>query len=259
LSNPTKPTQIGKNRTGISTSPIDSAAMISGAERPEAEIPGTASSLMNARIAWSREAAPVGTMAPPASLKGIAKTVMEKLKGNEPLVYLDKLGERLAFERSGTRLYEGLLAKFEASSTQHDPTINTQAILEIHDDELTHVAVLQQAIVDLGGDPTVMTPCADVTAVASMGLFQAMSAPQTTFTQALGIALIAELTDNAGWELLIDLATGLGQDEHVRQFRLAMVDEQRHLEMISRWHAVAVVGQAGVMDEVVEAAIEPPV
>jgi hypothetical protein len=33
------------------------------------------------------------------------------LGGKEPIVFLDKLGERAAFERSGTRLYETLIAK----------------------------------------------------------------------------------------------------------------------------------------------------
>jgi hypothetical protein len=37
------------------------------------------------------------------------------LNGSEEMVLLvDKLGERLAFERSGTRLYETLLSKFDS-------------------------------------------------------------------------------------------------------------------------------------------------
>jgi rubrerythrin len=257
LSNPTKPTQIGNNRTGIATSPIDSTAMIAGAEELGALVPTAATNIMSFRIALSRESNPVGTMPPPASLKGVAKTIVEKLKGKNPMVYLDKLGERLAYERTGVRLYDAFLAKFEASDSR-DGSVTSQAIIDIRDDELVHVGVLHQAIQDLGGDPTAMTPCADVTAMASLGLLQAITAPATTFTQALSVVLIAELADNVAWELLSDLADGLGQDEHVRLFNLAIADEQRHLEMVSRWHATAVVHQAGVADEVLSSSPEMP-
>ena len=52
-------------------------------------------------------------MPPPTSLKGVAKTAVDMLKGSKPTVFIDKLGERAAFERTGTRLYQGALAKFD--------------------------------------------------------------------------------------------------------------------------------------------------
>ena len=39
------------------------------------------------------------------------KTALNKLTGVSPEMLIDKLGERLAFERTGVRLYEALLAK----------------------------------------------------------------------------------------------------------------------------------------------------
>jgi rubrerythrin len=247
LSHPVKPTQVGKNRTGMATSPIDGAALLEATA--SALVPGgDLGELWRMRVQASRVAPPVGTMPVPATLKGVAKTVLEKLKGHEPAVYLDKLGERLAFERTGARLYEALRVKLEASHAP-DPEITAEVIADIRDDELTHMALVEKAIRDLGGDPTVMTPCADVAAVASLGLLQAMTAPATTFTQALGVVLIAELADNAAWDLLMSLAGGLGQDEHVRVFGIALVEEQRHLELISRWHALAVASQSGAISE----------
>jgi hypothetical protein len=44
-------------------------------------------------------------------VKGVAKTGMQKLTGKKPEVLIDKLGARLAFERTGTRLYDALLGK----------------------------------------------------------------------------------------------------------------------------------------------------
>src|SRR5688500_6762379 len=109
-----KPTDIGKNRTGIATSPIDSARLVDEQQR-YAPPPGDAQALAAERLLWSTDAPPVGTMPPPATVKGVAKTAFQMIQGHRPTVFLDKLGERLAFGRTGTRLYEALLVKFEAA------------------------------------------------------------------------------------------------------------------------------------------------
>jgi len=247
LSPKNKPTDVGRNRTGLASSPIDARAML---ENSSVSVPSgrNAREIFNLRLADSRDAEPVGTMPPPPTLKGIAKAALEKLRGNEPMVFLDKLGERLAYERTGVRLYEALLVKFEASRSQ-DPTITSQALMEIRADELAHAGLLRDAIELLGGDPTVMTPCASISAVASMGFMQALTDPRTTFTQALGVVLTVELNDSAAWELLIDLANGLGLDDLTQDFREALAEEQRHLERIKAWHISAVSAQAGVEEE----------
>jgi hypothetical protein len=46
---------------------------------------------------------------PPTSMKGMAKSALQALKGEKATVLIDKLAERLAFERTGTRLYETLI------------------------------------------------------------------------------------------------------------------------------------------------------
>ena len=61
------------------------------------------------------------------------------------------------------------------------------------------------AIQSLGGDPTAQTPAADVTGVEGMGLMQVLTDPKTTVAQALHAILVAEMTDNAAWEELIEL------------------------------------------------------
>lgn len=50
----------------------------------------------------------------PGSTKGMVITGHSKLVGQSPEVLIDKLGERLAFECGGTRLYEALIAKVES-------------------------------------------------------------------------------------------------------------------------------------------------
>lgn len=242
-----QPIEVGNNRTGIKRSPIDSRRTEEGARQGEADVTGNGGGLAEleqARIAFSRDAEPLGTMPPPVGVSGMAKTVVEKLKGNTPTVLLDQLGARLAFERTGTRLYEALLVKHAAAHV-HDGGPTREELEIIRDDELRHFGMLEAAMRDLGGDPTAVTPSADVQGVAGMGLIQVLGDPRTTLTQGLEAILIAELADNDSWKLLIDLAEELGHDSLAEQCKLALHDEARHLALVRKWLSVAVRGQAG--------------
>jgi rubrerythrin len=240
-----KPTSIGTNRTGIATSPIDSVRTAGGAEAavPLGEVDHEI--LAGERLTFAREAPPVGTMPPPMSLEGVAKTGIALLEGHRVTVFLDKLGERAAFERAGTRLYEALLVKHAAADV-HEGGPTREQLEQIRDDELRHFGIVRDAIRELGGDPTVMTPCADVAGVMGMGLVQVLTDPRTTLTQCLDAILVAELADNDAWLLLVDLADGLGHDELANRFRIALQEEEQHLAQVRAWIANALRGQAGV-------------
>jgi ferritin-like metal-binding protein YciE len=66
--------------------------------------------------------------------------------------------------------------------------------------------------------------------VASMGIVQVLTDPRSSMAQCLSAILTAELTDNAGWELLINLAENLGYDDMKTQFKAALENEEQHLE-----------------------------
>ncbi|HUQ04131.1 MAG TPA: ferritin-like domain-containing protein [Kofleriaceae bacterium] len=241
----TKPTDIGMNRTGIATSPIDSKRLRDASEELTPFDGGDGTTLAAARLVWASDADPVGTMAPPASIKGAVKTGIQMLKGNKPNVFLDKLGERAAYERAGTRLWEAFLVKHAAGDV-HLGGPTRDEIMSIRDDELRHYGIVRDAIVTLGADPTVMTPCADISGVLGMGLVQVVTDPRTTLTQCLEAMLVAELTDNDAWGLLANLADNIGQDEMANDFREALVNEKEHLRMVRGWLAAALRGQAGI-------------
>jgi len=232
-------TDLGLNRTGIGTSPLQSKELIQGAQSATPSATGTEQGLAEVRIAYAHEANPVGTLPPPPSLKGMAKTALQALKGQKPTVLLDKLGERAAFERTGTRLYEGLISKFDAYGTwEGGPT--RADLARIHREELAHFGLVVQAIERLGADPTVMTPSADIAAVASMGLVQVISDPRTSLRESLEAILIAELTDNDCWENLVKLTRAAGQDEIADAFAKALAEERVHLVNVRAWVAAGV-------------------
>lgn len=245
--------KMGMNRTGTMMSPLDTEEMQRYADAMGTDSPSSvtnptdkAGSPMLAdelRAALTMEAGPIGSVPLPASVKGMVATTLDKATGNAPEVLIDKLAERLAFERTGTRLYESLLARapqFDASAIDPDMLATMQ---QFHDEEAQHFAVVEAAMREIGADPTAMTPCADTSAVASSGVLKVIADPRTSLPQCLNAVLTAEMTDNAGWELLIKLAQASGHDEMARSFGDAHRAEERHMATVKRWLEAAVLAE----------------
>lgn len=237
--------EVGMNRTGIATSPVDAKELAEAAEATTPSAPGNELAIDEVRKVYEEESGNVGSVPPPLSLKGIAGTFAKAIKGEHIAVLVDKLGERLAFERTGVRLYDALIQKRRASMNG-DATAPLDQLELFRDEEAAHFAMLKEAMESLGGDPTAETPCADVSAVMSSGIPKVLTDPRTTFTQCLEAILVAELADNDGWKVLIELAEGMGNTALAERFRAALQEEDRHLEHVRRWLSSRVLGEAGV-------------
>jgi rubrerythrin len=230
---------VGMNRTGVQMTPLDTAAMLDSDDAPIRGAPGDARALLHAREAHMADAGGIGSIAVPGTPAGTVGMGLRMLQGDRRHILLDKLGERLAFERTSTRLYDALLAKCDVMPD--GPAGMTRAHVEdIRRDEARHFLLLTEAIETLDGDPTSQTPSADVTGVESLGLLQVMHDPRTSLAQSLHALLTAELADGAGWETLVALASDAGQDDQVASFAQALDDERRHLALIHGWYHAAI-------------------
>lgn len=268
---------IGMNRTGLQMAPLAKDKMVDFAKECESQAPPDEGGLMALHRAYLEEADRNGSVPIPATLTGAASTGMAKLMGDKPETFIDKLGERLAFERTGARLYEALIVKCAtaqgdtttsigaAGTVMTDPNVAAQKTVSgantgaaavgggqvdltvlkgIHDEEEAHFFLVKSALETLGADPTAMTPCADVAGVMAQGLMQTVTDPCTSVPQSLSALLTAELTDNAGWEILIELADKLGHTQMADDFRKALAAEQRHLTTIKGWLRESLVAEA---------------
>jgi len=233
----TKPT-LGANRTGVQRSPQDTKEMLQGSPAPGVQPGhGDPTGLSAMRASYIREAEPVGTVPPPGTAKGMVKTGLQMLTGTRAHVLVDKLGERLAFERSGTRLYDAMLVKCEAAPANALGPVDIARLRHFRDEEVRHFELVMNALETLGADPTAQTPCADVTGVEGLGLIQTITDPRTSVAQCLGALLIAELTDQADWDVLAQLARDVGQHDLATQFDTALAAETEHAETIRTWTA----------------------
>jgi ferritin-like protein len=255
-------TSTGFNRTGTTVSPIGTQAMTDAVNEycPPSMIDTAA--MEDERLIYINEADTVGSVPPPLSVKGVVKSGVSKFKGSSPSIFFDKMGERIAFERAGARLYEALIVKYQSVEedlanllppvadllelSAEDPDIDettadlaaekpAETLARIRSEELSHFKLLCDAMQQLGGDPTAITPCADVSATASSGIVQVLTDPRTTFAQCLNTMLTAELTDNAGWEILCSLAEDADEEELADRFLVAWAQEQQHLAIIKGW------------------------
>lgn len=212
----------GIGLTGIGAAPDRAARMVEAAQEFPPSSPGSDLDLAAVRVAYAREALSRSEgAAPPASS-----------------LLMDKLGERLAFERAGTRLYEALLSKhdvdgpFEGGPSRED-------LVEILSEELAHFHLLAEVIEALGGDPTELTPSANVQLIASHGVGQVLTDPTTSLAQCLEAIAMAELTDNECWETLGGLAQLAGNEGLATQCEQALATEAEHLEKVRTWIAAA--------------------
>jgi hypothetical protein len=239
------PTDLGMNRTGVSTSPIDTPRMIDAA-RDIPVIPEGAGEIVNVRRSYVAESPePIGSMPPPVTPKGMGKTAIQALKGHKPAVLLDKMGERLAFERTGTRLYDALIVKVVGSAGSEAGPRHAD-LEELRAEELRHFELVQRHIVRMGADPTVQTPCADTAGMQAMGVLQVLTDPRTTLSQCLNAILTTELADTAGWELLVRLAREAGEDDMAAEFEQAHLAEMEHDRRVKTWLTEMVMTDAGV-------------
>ena len=226
----------GTNRTGTAMAPQRLQEMLAGLEEFPPTSQGSAQAIAQVRIAYAQEAAPQGSVPPPQGIIAKVQTAVQAVLGAQPTLFMDKLGERLAFERTGTRVYEAVLSKYDAfGSFTGGPSRGE--LEHLRREEYEHFLLLRSAIEQLGGDPTAVTPSANLQLTASQGVPKVVVDPRTTLLQCLEAVLTTELTDNACWDALVELAQGAGEDALVQQFEQAHRTEQEHLLKVQRWVA----------------------
>lgn len=279
--------KLGMNRTGMQMAPLHGSSMVDYATDMGRETPRDQGEFEQVHRTYVEEADTVGSVPVPGTFSGMVQAGSAKLMGMRPESLVDKLGERLAFERGGTRLYDAMImkvmtlqgtangsgnggmqstgskAKGSTLASRDNPDTDAYEALDregnmqasgsrvdlgslqrIRMEEQAHMNLVKEALEELGADPTAMTPCADVVGVTSMGIIQTISDPRTTIAQSLNALLSAELTDHAGWELLMEVAEELGHDEMAVRFSVAATTEAEHMTLVKEWLRTELMNEA---------------
>jgi bacterioferritin (cytochrome b1) len=156
---------------------------------------------------------------------------MEKLSQHDKTKVIDVLNERLTFERAGVKLYDRVL---EVMRTGGEGAARMLPEMEQHrSEEKEHEEWLEAQIRSLGGDAHAETDKSRLVTRESKGIEEVVMS-DAELPHLLHALLAAELVDNAGWDLLVQLADEAGDRDAKREFKKRLHEEEDHLLFVRK-------------------------
>jgi bacterioferritin (cytochrome b1) len=157
---------------------------------------------------------------------------MKELASYDTSKVIDVLNERLAFERAGVKLYDRVLEVMQGTSDE-----NVQRMLEEmeghRNEEKEHEEFLEEQIRTLGGDAHGETEKSRLVTRESRGIEEVVMS-DAELPHLFHALLAAELVDNAGWDLLVQIANEAGDREAKREFKRRLHEEEDHLIFVRK-------------------------
>jgi len=153
---------------------------------------------------------------------------MEKLAQHSKEKLIDLLSERLAFEREAVKLYDAILARLDGSVAGGVVEPFREELQRFRDEEKEHERWLERQIGDLGGDASVKSEMAMLVERESTGILEVVTTDEL-LPHAIHALLAAELVDNSGWELLVELADDADDVVAREEFQRRLYQEADHL------------------------------
>jgi bacterioferritin (cytochrome b1) len=157
---------------------------------------------------------------------------MDKLAKKNVSRVIDLLNERLAFERTGVKLYDTLLARLQVAT---DPAIKALVgqVQEHRDEEHEHEEWLEEQIRALGGSAHALSEHAVLAQAEAEGVERVIRRDDS-IPHDFHALLTAELADNAGWDLLVQLADDFGDSKAKKEFKKRLHEEEEHLLFVRK-------------------------
>jgi len=155
---------------------------------------------------------------------------MKKLAARHPEKLLDLLNERLTFERMSVKLYDMILSRMKRS--QDRPILGMVGQMTKQRNEVKeHEEWLEDRVRELGSDAHTMTEMSELVDRELSGLLEVVTS-QEELPHSFHALLAAELVDDTGWKLLLQLADEAGDDEARRDLRKRALEQEEHLVFI---------------------------
>jgi bacterioferritin (cytochrome b1) len=157
---------------------------------------------------------------------------VKQLMQYDKVKVIDVLSERLAFERAGVKLYDRVLEVMRAAASE-DVSRMIPEMQKHRDEEKEHEEWLEARIRDLGGDAHSDTERSKLVTRESKGIEEVVMS-DAELPHLLHALLAAELVDNAGWDLLAQLADEAGDHAAKREFKKRLHEEEDHLLLVRK-------------------------
>jgi bacterioferritin (cytochrome b1) len=188
-----------------------------------------------------------GDACPPAARGGNPMASLSDSADRSKVI--DLLNERLAFERAGVKLYDRVLEVLRASGDANEQQMLDE-MQQHRDEEKEHEEWLEEQIRNLGGDAHSETEHSRLITRESKGIEEVVMS-EAQLPHLFHALLAAELVDNAGWDLLAQLAGDAGDHGAKREFKKRLHEEEDHLlfvrKAVERYSQKEVLGKDVVM------------
>jgi bacterioferritin (cytochrome b1) len=158
---------------------------------------------------------------------------MQKLINTNREKVLDLLTARLNFERIGVKLYDRVISRIGASGDANMMRMVDQ-LRKHRNEEKEHEEWLEEQIRFFGGDAHGESEMSRLEEIESQGIEKIILDGDPQLSHAMHALLMAELADNAGWEMLMKLASEGNDGEAKREFRKRLYEEVDHLAFIRK-------------------------
>jgi rubrerythrin len=157
---------------------------------------------------------------------------MRKLAARNVGRVIDLLNERLAFERTGVRLYDRILLRMRLAD---DGQIRRMIpkMQRFRDEEREHEQWLEEQIRALHGDDHLPTEKSVLVLAETQGI-ERVVARDPRLPHDFHALLAAELADTAGWEILVCLADEFGDRAASKEFKHRLREEREHLSFVRK-------------------------
>ncbi len=157
---------------------------------------------------------------------------MEELARHDKTKVIDLLNERLAFERAGVKLYDRICDVMRGIGDENVARMMPE--MQRHrDEEKEHEEWLEECIRQLGGDAHAETDRSRLVTRESKGIEEVVMS-DAELPHLLHALLAAELVDNAGWDLLAQIADEAGDHGAKREFKKRLHEEEDHLVFVRK-------------------------
>ena len=157
---------------------------------------------------------------------------MAELSNFDRTKVIDALNERLVFERAGVKLYDRIVTVMRSMSDENVSRMLPE-MQQHRDEEKEHEEWLEEQIRALGGDAHSETERSRLVTRESKGIEDVVMS-DAQLPHLFHALLAAELVDNAGWDLLAQIADEAGDRAAKREFKQRLHEEEDHLLFVRK-------------------------
>ncbi len=157
---------------------------------------------------------------------------MRKLAEKNVGRVIDLLNERLAFERTGVRLYDRMLLRMRLSADREIKRM-VDRMQRFRDEEREHEEWLEDQIRNLHGDDHMPTDKSVLVLTETQGIERVVQR-DPRLQHDFHALLTAELADSTGWDLLVRVAEEFGDREARREFKQRHREELEHVLFVRK-------------------------